>query len=329
MEDAHIIDCFDDTLPDHTLLCILDGHAGANTALLISTRLTDIVAATAQFKEYAELYNREKEQWLSKKSAISSSSSGKKRNRKQAASSDSNEADADVYTNTPEQLDLLSAALVQAYIDADEELLQMIRAEQDRAEKLGHVSQQEEGAIGISGSTCVTSIVTPSHVLCANVGDSRCVLATGGTCVSLSEDHKPSLPEELERIEAAGCFEAHDRVNGELAMSRALGDFQYKELSLPVSQQAVTCIPDVAVQPRNRDPITGDEVLVLACDGVWDVMSNPDSLTFIKDVVMNSDSSCLMEEAAGALISLALTQGSMDNISAIVVNFNPVNRSSD
>ena len=112
-------------------------------------------------------------------------------------------------------------------------------------------------------------------------------------------------------------------------MSRALGDFQYKELSLPVMQQAVTCVPDVAVQPRNLDPVTGDEVLVLACDGVWDVMSNPDSLTFVKDVVLSNDSGCLMEEAAGALISLALTQGSMDNISAIVVNFNPVMRDAD
>ena len=118
-------------------------------------------------------------------------------------------------------------------------------------------------------------------------------------------------------------------INNDLNENNDLNKNNNLKISLPVMQQAVTCVPDVAVQPRNLDPVTGDEVLVLACDGVWDVMSNPDSLTFVKDVVLSNDSGCLMEEAAGALISLALTQGSMDNISAIVVNFNPVMRDAD
>lgn len=125
-----------------------------------------------------------------------------------------------------------------------------------------------------SGCTCVCAVISPTHVICANVGDSRCVVgstSTGAT-VSLTEDHKPSLPEERARIENGGGFVAMDRVNGELAMSRALGDFRYKRnTALKVHEFPVICYPDVAVHRRSGRK---DEVLVLACDGVWDVMTN-------------------------------------------------------
>jgi serine/threonine protein phosphatase PrpC len=82
----------------------------------------------------------------------------------------------------------------------------------------------------ISGCTAVVALVTPTNVLCASVGDSRCVICqTNGACVALSKDHKPENPMERRRIELAGGFVADNRVNGELAMSRALGDFQYKQ----------------------------------------------------------------------------------------------------
>jgi serine/threonine protein phosphatase PrpC len=53
----------------------------------------------------------------------------------------------------------------------------------------------------------VCAIITPSHIICANVGDSRCVVGTtNGKAIALSEDHKPSLKEEKARIEAAGSI---------------------------------------------------------------------------------------------------------------------------
>eukprot|EP00605_Chrysophyceae_sp_TOSAG23-4_P002895 GSChrysophyteH1.ASY1.ANO1.3190.1 assembled CDS len=254
MEDAHIIDCLDECgMADHTVLSILDGHAGANSALMIKG------------KHLEKGGNRGK------------------------------------YVNTAEQLEMLSAALVQAYVAADKELLD----EQQTTEQ--------------SGTTCVTAIVTDSHIVVANVGDSRAVLGTAGRCVSLSEDHKPTTPDERARIENAGCFVLDDRVNGELAMSRALGDFTYKDAQLNVTDQAVSCIPDISIQERTRE----DEFLVLACDGVWDAISNPESVSFLQDIVMKTDPNITMSDAANALISLALTQGSTDNISAIVANLNP------
>lgn len=151
--------------------------------------------------------------------------------------------------------DLIGKALVQAYIRLDEDLRGL----------------KECGIMDESGCTLVCVIITPSHVVCANVGDSRCVLGRKHEVVAMTEDHKPSCSEEKLRIEKAGGFVRFDRVNGELAMSRAIGDFRYKHRTeLEIHEHLVICLPDISIQERAKD----DETLVLACDGVWDVISN-------------------------------------------------------
>lgn len=190
------------------------------------------------------------------------------------------------------------------------------------------------------------AIITPSHIICANVGDSRCVVGTSDRkAISLSEDHKPSLKDEKKRILAAGNINilipdknisltvnyrctvdislstaggtvSMDRVNGELAMSRALGDYQYKmNVNLDDDKQMVSCYPDIATHVRS----SVDHLLVLACDGVWDVMSNVDSLNFLQDIVLEEDKEISSAAMADALIELAFGAGSTDNISAIIV----------
>lgn len=107
-----------------------------------------------------------------------------------------------------------------------------------------------------------------------------------------------------------------NRVNGELAMSRALGDYQYKRnATLKKDQQMVSCYPDIAVHVRSDD----DQLLVIACDGVWDVMSNVESINFLQDIVLTENSNTSAEALAEALIELSFGSGSTDNISAIVV----------
>lgn len=86
-----------------------------------------------------------------------------------------------------------------------------------------------------------------------------------------------------------------DRVNGELAMSRAIGDFRYKQdLTLANSQYPVICYPDVAVYERSPGM---DEIMILACDGVWDVISNTEAVSYCNDIVL-----------AGAAVSNVDTQ---------------------
>jgi protein phosphatase 1B len=202
----------------------------------------------------------------------------------------------------PGGMDLLSAALVQAYVAIDVDL-------------------RDIDSMDSSGCTAVCCVITPSHFVCASVGDSRCVLGTSGGAVAMTEDHKPSNPDERVRVEAAGGFVMDDRVNGELAMSRALGDFRYKQdANLSDREQQVICYPDVCVQKRSAK----DEVLLLACDGVWDVISNEDAVEYLTNIVFEGDSSngaISAEEAAESLLDLSLHEGSTDNISAVIIKF--------
>ena len=64
---------------------------------------------------------------------------------------------------------------------------------------------------------------------------------------------------------------------------RALGDFEYKgDTSAPVTRQLVVCTPEI----RSRLRVESDDLLILACDGVWDVMTSHEATFFLKDVVI-------------------------------------------
>ncbi|RNF13296.1 protein phosphatase 2C [Trypanosoma conorhini] len=126
-----------------------------------------------------------------------------------------------------------------------------------------------------SGCTAVTVHVTPDAITCASVGDSRAVLCRNGAAFDLSNDHKPENALERARIEAAGGSVSENRVNGQLAMSRAMGDFTYKsQKNRDPMEQHVIAVPDVVSTPRQA----GDAWVVLACDGIFDVLDNDELL---------------------------------------------------
>mmetsp|Transcript_243 Transcript_243/g.754 ORF Transcript_243/g.754 Transcript_243/m.754 type:complete len:336 (+) Transcript_243:791-1798(+) len=136
-----------------------------------------------------------------------------------------------------------------------------------------------------SGSTSVMTLISPKHIVCANTGDSRAVLCRAGQAVPLSDDHKPYNPEEKARIEAAGGTVKFNRVNGDLAVSRALGDFVYKRCeTVERKAQAVTAFPEVMVEARDSDK---DEFVVLACDGIWDVMTSQQVVEKVRSLLVD------------------------------------------
>ena len=132
-----------------------------------------------------------------------------------------------------------------------------------------------------AGATSVVVVVRGDKVYCANAGDSRAVFCRkDGKAVDMSIDHKPMNDAERARIMKAGGFVSEGRVNGSLALSRALGDFEYKQnQNLTVEEQAVTALPEIKEFTIEQ----GDEFFILACDGIWDVLSSQECVDFVRE----------------------------------------------
>ncbi|KAL2687133.1 Protein phosphatase type 2C 3 [[Neocosmospora] mangrovei] len=131
----------------------------------------------------------------------------------------------------------------------------------------------------VSGCTACVSLIAGNKLYLANAGDSRGVLGIKGRAKPLSQDHKPQLENEKNRITAAGGFVDFGRVNGNLALSRAIGDFEFKKSAeLSPENQIVTAYPDV----EQHDLTDEDEFLVIACDGIWDCQSSQAVVEFVR-----------------------------------------------
>ncbi|XP_011001884.1 PREDICTED: probable protein phosphatase 2C 76 isoform X2 [Populus euphratica] len=155
------------------------------------------------------------------------------------------------------------------------------------------------------GSTASTAVLVGDHLYVANVGDSRTVISKGGKAIPLSEDHKPNRSDERKRIESAGgvvMWAGTWRVGGVLAMSRAFGNRMLK--------QFVVAEPEIQEQKIDEE----FELLVLASDGLWDVVPNEDAVSIARTEEEP-------EAAARKLTEAAFTRGSADNITCIVVRF--------
>ena len=138
-----------------------------------------------------------------------------------------------------------------------------------------------------SGTTAIVVMVSPDKIIWANCGDSRGLLCRDGKVEFATTDHKPYNVAEKTRIERAGGTVMMQRVNGSLAVSRALGDFDYKRAAdLKPVEQLVSPEPEITVYDRVHN---ADEFLLLACDGIFDVMSNEEVIAYVKHHLLLTD----------------------------------------
>ncbi|URE36491.1 protein phosphatase 2C 59 [Musa troglodytarum] len=173
------------------------------------------------------------------------------------------------------------SAIADAYSHTDSEFLK------------SEISQNRD-----AGSTASTAILVGDRLLVANVGDSRAVISRGGKAFAVSKDHKPDQTDERRRIEDAGGFVMWAgtwRVGGVLAVSRAFGDRLLKQFVEEVVDHSL-------------------EFLILASDGLWDVVTNEEAVAMIQSI---EDP----EQAAKRLLHEAYQRGSADNITCVVVRF--------
>ncbi|KAL5091777.1 Protein phosphatase 2C 2 [Trichoderma cf. simile WF8] len=173
----------------------------------------------------------------------------------------------------------------------------------------------------VSGCTACVSLIAGNKLYVANAGDSRGVLGIKGRAKPLSNDHKPQLETEKSRITAAGGFVDFGRVNGNLALSRAIGDFEFKKSAeLSPENQIVTAFPDV----EEHDLTEEDEFLVIACDGIWDCQSSQAVVEFVRrGIAAKQDLDKICENMMdNCLASNSETGGvGCDNMTMVIIGF--------
>jgi len=155
-----------------------------------------------------------------------------------------------------------------------------------------------------SGSTAAVAIITiedgKKKLYTANCGDARIVLKRGKQPLRMTIDHKATDPDEQKRIKDMGGLILGDKVGASLAVTRAFGDSELKEWV-----KADPYIKHVDLNPE-------DSHLIVACDGLWDVISDQESVDQIVPA-LNA------QEISDKLLKLALEKGTKDNVSILVV----------
>jgi serine/threonine protein phosphatase PrpC len=184
----------------------------------------------------------------------------------------------------------LPQALKRSYHQANEHFLKI-------AEKMKY----HDGSCGI------TAIVRDTKVLVANVGDCRCLIISAGRPIQMSIDQKPTNPEEQKRIVALGGTVVYcmgvARVNRVLAVSRAFGNRTLRSVIRPDAEM------------MQRELTKDDDYIVMASDGLWDVLKNKDVCEVCGSPFLQGDPQAIADE----LVSTALLRGSMDNVTCLVV----------
>jgi len=174
-----------------------------------------------------------------------------------------------------------------------------------------NVDEALKESVPSAGACVVTSVIKKlgdrRYLYTANVGDSRAILSRDGVALRLTIDHKPSsCIEDVERLATLSPpgFIKDDRVNGMIAVTRAIGDHNMKRVGYVRN--------DIHFSMIELTPT--DDYLILACDGVWDVIEDQAAV----DIVRNS----IQEDfniKSKQLLNSAKKAGSTDNLTVIVI----------
>jgi len=160
-----------------------------------------------------------------------------------------------------------------------------------------------------SGTTAIAVLCTPTRIVVANAGDCSCMLWRGEELESLSHEHTAELAEERARVLAAGgslstTADGKVRVGGVIQVTRCIGDRKLRAFGLSAEPEL-----------RAVERIPADRALIVACDGLWDVMPRARVLHCLNNTAQSPDM------IAKRLLFEAVDRGSTDNITVIVVLF--------
>ena len=165
--------------------------------------------------------------------------------------------------------------------------------------------KESYNSIGSTASIVyITKEFSQKICYCVNIGDTRCILINKDGAKRISYDDRATDENEINRIKKSGGIIFGGRVYGSLMLTRAFGDNELKKYG-------VICTPHI-----NKIEIdSNDKYIIIASDGVWDVM-NDNEVYEISKICKNSKDYC------DKIVKTSLDKGSMDNISCFVVKLN-------
>jgi len=327
MEDAHL------ALPDFdvrrqlSLFGVFDGHGGAAVAQVVSERLPGVLRKQEAYRagRYAEalrstfleldklLDSPEVRKEIVQRMTDSPPSSAEEEEESDEEEGADEEGEEEMMDSDDEG--------EEEELDADDEDLAAVGGPIANGESFMNSYSKWVNGEGpdCMGTTAVVALVRSgpnAEIFVANAGDSRCILATESRVAALSHDHKPTLKVERARIRAAGGFVSNEgRVDGNLNLSRALGDFAYKNNDkLPKTKQKISCEPEVS----HRRLLAGDRYLILGCDGIWEKASSQVVADFLTPRLVTASPSktkgkkqSLLTDACGAFLRGNLAKSPM------------------
>lgn len=152
------------------------------------------------------------------------------------------------------------------------------------------------------------------NLIVANAGDCRAVLCRKGRAVPMSVDHDPTSLLEKKRIESAGGYVSDGYVNGQVTVTRALGDWHMQGLKEVGVAGPLSAEPDIKSLVLSED----DEFLIMGCDGLWEVFTNEGAISFARKQLQQHNDPA---ECSRKLVDEALSRRSQDNITVITICF--------
>lgn len=166
-----------------------------------------------------------------------------------------------------------------------------------------------------SGTTALTAMIFGRSLLVANAGDCRAVLSRHGIAIEMSKDHRPCCDDERMRIESLGGYVDDGYLNGQLGVTRAIGDWHIKGLKeVEDGIGPLSAEPELKLITLTKE----DEFLIIGSDGIWDVFRSQNAVDFVRRRLQehNDVKLCCKE-----VVEEAMKRKAIDNLTVVIVCF--------
>ncbi|XP_076919027.1 putative protein phosphatase 2C 27 [Bidens hawaiensis] len=161
----------------------------------------------------------------------------------------------------------------------------------------------------------LTYFIFSRSLLVANAGDCRAVLSRHGLAFEMSKDHRPCYNKERVRIESLGGFVEDGYLNGQLAVTRAIGNWHIKGLKeMDDHIGPLIAEPELKLTTLTKE----DEFLIIGSDGIWDVFRNQNAVDFVRRRLQDHND---VERCCKEMVEEAMKRGADDNLTVVIVCF--------